>query len=227
MTRYRMIDTGASRSFPVRHALHEAAASDGADADDSLGLILAGAGAGAAFGRLGDIGRQAFVAIELDTECLGVHAGEGRDERRANVLGFARFRLGDAEPTALVELVRQPWTTPQALDAARQAFEASGLTVAVCNDRPGRIVNRLIRPVYNAVLRRLDERLATADEIDKTLRLGLGYPEGPLALLERTGLADHARVTEALYRALGDPAYAPARAAQVALERTRRREPRG
>jgi 3-hydroxybutyryl-CoA dehydrogenase len=225
MNRYRIIDTGASRSFPARHALHESATVD-ADADGSLGLILTGTGAGSAFARLGDTGGHAFVAIELDTECLGVHTGEGRDERRNNVLGFARFRLGDAQPTGLIELVRQPWTATAAQDAARQAFEASGLTVAVCNDRPGRIVNRLIRPVYNAVLRRLDERLATAEEIDKTLRLGLGYPEGPLALLERTGLAHHARVTEALYRALGDPAYAPARAAQVALERTRGREPR-
>jgi hypothetical protein len=39
--------------------------------------------------------------------------------------------------------------------------------------------------------------------MDKTLCLGLGYPEGPISLLERTGLAEHHDVTLALYEALG------------------------
>ena len=87
------------------------------------------------------------------------------------------------------------------------------VVVATCNDFPGRIVNRLVRPYYNAVLRRYDEKLATAGDLDTTLKLGLGYPEGPLALLNRTGLAEHAETSQALYEALGDPAYKPARLA--------------
>jgi 3-hydroxybutyryl-CoA dehydrogenase len=63
------------------------------------------------------------------------------------------------------------------------------------------------------VLRRYDEKLATAGDLDTTLKLGLGYPEGPLALLNRTGLAEHAEISQALYEALGDPAYKPARLA--------------
>ena len=135
------------------------------------------------------------------------------------MVGFARFRLGRAEPTALVELVRQPQTRESAIAAARAAFEAAGLKVAVCGDFPGRIVDRLIRPYLNAALRRLDERLATAQDMDKTLCLGLGYPEGPISLLERTGLAEHHDVTLALFHALGQEAYAPARRAQVAKAR--------
>ena len=57
--------------------------------------------------------------------------------------------------------------------------------------------------------------------MDTTLRLGLGYPEGPIALLMRTGLAHHYDVTQALYEALGNDAYAPARRAQVAKQRER------
>jgi 3-hydroxybutyryl-CoA dehydrogenase len=94
--------------------------------------------------------------------------------------------------------------------------------VAVCCDFPGRIVDRLIRPYFNAALRRLDEKLASAEDLDKTLCVGLGYPEGPIALLERTGLAEHHDVTLALYRALGQEAYAPARRAQVAKARVAR-----
>jgi 3-hydroxybutyryl-CoA dehydrogenase len=89
----------------------------------------------------------------------------------------------------------------------------------VCGDFPGRIVDRLIRPYFNAALRRLDEKLASADDLDKTLCLGLGYPEGPISLLERTGLAHHFQVTQALYEALGQSDYAPARRARVAAAR--------
>ena len=162
------------------------------------------------------------MVIELGIECLGVHTGESRGTEGSNVLGFARFRLGAAEPTKLVELVKQPNTAPAALAAAKKVFEDAGLAVAVCNDFPGRIVDRLIRPYLNAALRRLDEGLATADDMDTTLKLGLGYPEGPIALLERTGLAAHFDVSQALYEALGDAAYAPARRARVAKERGKR-----
>ena len=130
--------------------------------------------------------------------------------------------LFQRHPTPLVELVRQPGTSPAALTAAREVFEAAGLKVAVCGDFPGRIVNRLIRPYFNDTLRRLDEGLATAADLDKTLCLGLGYPEGPIKLLERTGLAEHHDVSEALHVALGQEPYLPARRAQVAKQRTER-----
>jgi 3-hydroxybutyryl-CoA dehydrogenase len=127
--------------------------------------------------------------------------------------------LGEGEPSKLVELVTQPGTRADALAAARTVFEAAGFVVAVCGDFPGRIIDRLIRPYYNAALRRLDERLASASDMDLTLKLGLGYPEGPIALLHRTGLAHHYDVTQALYEALGSEAYAPARRARVAKQR--------
>jgi 3-hydroxybutyryl-CoA dehydrogenase len=145
-----------------------------------------------------------------------VHTGEQRGIEGSNMLGFARFRLGDGPLSQLIELVRQPRSSEDAIAAARRVFEAAGLQVAVCADSPGRIVDRLVCPYYNAALRRLDEGLASADDLDTTLRLGLGYPEGPIALLESTGLHHHYDVTQALYEAYRDPAYAPARRACVA-----------
>jgi len=216
MPSYQIVQMGESRSFPSQHAFLDAAGQSGD------GVVIIGEQAGEAYRGLSDASARAFVAIELGTECLGVHTGESRGTEGSNVVGFARYRLGRAEPTALVELVRQPRTSGHALAAAREAFEAAGLVVAVCNDFPGRIVDRLIRPYFNAALRRLDEKLATADDLDKTLCLGLGYPEGPISLLERTGLEHHHDVTLALYRALGQEPYAPARRAQVAKARADR-----
>ena len=213
---YSVIDTGQSRSFPAAHALTQGAATAG----DVIVVIGADVARGLASIKEGD--KKTSIVLELGTECLGVHTGESRGTEGSNVLGFARFRLGAAEPTKLVELVKQPNTAPAALAAAKKVFEDAGLAVAVCNDFPGRIVDRLIRPYLNAALRRLDEGLATAEDMDATLKLGLGYPEGPIALLERTGLAAHFDVSQALYEALGDAAYAPARRARVAKERARR-----
>jgi 3-hydroxybutyryl-CoA dehydrogenase len=211
-----VIRSGDSRSFPTAHAFTDSVDPNGAS------RVFIGVGAGQAFRDAGDLTACPFVAVELGTECLGVHTGEARGQEGSNVVGFARFRLGRADPTPLIELVRQPATNESAVRAARAAFEAAGLKVAVCGDFPGRIVDRLIRPYFNAALRRLDERLASAEDMDKTLCLGLGYPEGPISLLERTGMAEHHDVTLALYQALGQEPYAPARRAQVAKARAAR-----
>ena len=210
MSTYKIVKSGDSRSFPASHAFIEQADLQGAS------RVFIGQAAGSAFADAGELGACPFVAIELAQECLGAHTGEARGLEGSNVVGFARFRMGRADPTALVELVRQPQTSATAIAAARAAFEAAGLNVAVCGDFPGRIVDRLIRPYLNDALRRLDEKLASAEDMDKTLCLGLGYPEGPISLLERTGLAEHHDVTLALYQALGQEAYVPARRAQVA-----------
>jgi 3-hydroxybutyryl-CoA dehydrogenase len=213
---HMLIDTGASRSFPRAHPLLTSAA------PDAEIVIIIGAAVGPALSQLPSRASKRAVVIELGMECLGAHTGESRGTEGSNVLGFSRFRLGMAEPSNLIELVKQPNTPDSALDAAKAVFEGAGLQVAVCNDFAGRIIDRLLRPYYNAALRRLDEGLASADDLDTTLRLGLGYPEGPIALLERTGLDHHFDVTQALFEAYGEAPYAPARRARVAKQRTTR-----
>jgi 3-hydroxybutyryl-CoA dehydrogenase len=208
---------GASRSFPERHAFLDNASVEG----DCLVYLGECAGNGYVADRA-SLRTDAIVAIELKDECLGVYTNEAEallDAQHASkrVFGFARFRFGKAAPTQLIELVVPREHDEAALQVLKALFENAGFVVATCNDFPGRIVNRLIRPYYNAVLRRYDEKLATAEDLDTTLKLGLGYPEGPLALLDRTGLAEHADTTQALYEALGDPSFAPARLAANAL----------
>ncbi len=205
---------GESRSFPDQQSAFATLAAD----RSGTVLVLAGDRAGQALAGV-DLADKVAVLVELGAECLGVYTGEQRGGEGSNCLGFARFRLGRAEPSNLIELVRQPTSDDVALAAAREVFETAGFRVAVCADRPGRIIDRLVRPLYNAVLRRLDEGLASADDLDTCLRLGLGYPEGPIGLLERTGLSEHYEVSRALFEALGETAYVPARRAQVAHHR--------
>jgi 3-hydroxybutyryl-CoA dehydrogenase len=210
---YVIIDSGNSRSFPAAHPLLDGSAADGEV------VIVLGTGQAAALAKIAGRDTKAAILVELGTEALGVYAGESRGTEGSNLLGFARFRLGDGEPSNLIELVRQPQTPQAAIDAAKQVLEGAGFKVALCFDFQGRIIDRLVRPYYNAALRRLDEGLASADDMDLTLRLGLGYPEGPIALLERTGLQHHFDVTQDLFDACGETPYAPARRARVAKAR--------
>ena len=204
--RYSISQRGESRSFPAGDAFLCAASADG-EVKLHLGTPL----------TADDM--KAAVLVELGTECLGVHTGESSGEEGSNVLGFARFRNGSDAPSQLIELVRQPQTKPEAVAAAKAVFEVAGFAVVICSDQVGRIIDRLVRPKYNAALRFLDEGLATAKDMDLTCRLGLGYPDGPIEQVERGGLAYHHDVSEALFAVTGAAAYAPARRALVAKQR--------
>lgn len=207
---YTITQQGESRSFPPGDAFLAAASAEG-DV-----LVLLGTPA------LQPQPARAAILVELGTECLGVHTGEASGEEGSNVLGFARYRNGDDPPSSLVELVRQNRTAPAAIEAARAVLEAAGLTVVLCSDSAGRVIDRLVRPKYNAALRFLDEGLASAADMDLTCRMGLGYPDGPIERVIRGGLATHCDITRALFDIYGTPAYAPARRAAVAATRRTR-----
>ncbi len=206
--KYAIHQTGESRSFPAGDPFL-AKASAGGNVVFYLGMPFA------------PDDTKAAILIELGSECLGVHTGEQAGEEGSNVLGFSRYRNGDDPPSNLIELVRQPATLGAAIEAARAVFEAAGFEVAVCADRAGRIIDRLVRPKYNDALRLLDEGLATAKDMDRTCRMGLGYPDGPIERVERGGLAHYHDVTQALFETYGTSAYAPARRAVVAKTRAK------
>lgn len=203
---FAILAAGESRSFPAGDPFLDRAAADG-----EVTIHLGG-------GFAPDPSKTA-VLVELDTECLGAHTGEDMGREGSNAIGFARYRNGGDAPSRLIELVRQPRTDPAALAAARSVFEAAGFDVVVCADQAGRIVDRLVRPKYNDALRFLDEGLASAEDMDKTCCMGLGYPDGPIERVTRGGLARHCDVTTAIHEMTGLPGYAPARAAVVAKRR--------
>jgi 3-hydroxybutyryl-CoA dehydrogenase len=79
----------------------------------------------------------------------------------------------------------------------------------VVGDRPGFLVNALLLPYLNDVITEFDAELATAEDIDLALELGLGYTTGPLKMLDTIGLDVHLHATEAAYAAFRDDRYAP------------------
>lgn len=208
-TSYSIQRNGNSRSFPETDAFLAGSQGDGEV------LILIGDR------RLdaSEMVERKAVLIELGAECLSVHTGGSDTVESSNVIGFARWRLGNNPPSNLVELVVESGTKADSIAAAKEVFEAAGFVVSLSADRLGRIVDRLIRPQFNLVLRAVDDGLADPKDLEQCLNLGLGYRKGVLVPLLASGLEHHYDVTSALFEVYGQAQYAPARQAIVAKKR--------
>lgn len=109
----------------------------------------------------------------------------------------------------LVELVRGLQTSEETLETGR-AFAASvGKTVVVARDYPGFIVNLLLVPYMLDAVRALELGVASKEDIDTAITLGLNHPMGPLTLLDLVGLDTTYDIAEAMYAEFRDPRYAP------------------
>jgi 3-hydroxybutyryl-CoA dehydrogenase len=74
---------------------------------------------------------------------------------------------------------------------------------------PGFAANRMLMPMINEAFYVLMEGIASADDIDTVMKLGMNHPMGPLALADFVGLDTCLSVCEVMYEGLGDPKYRP------------------
>jgi 3-hydroxybutyryl-CoA dehydrogenase len=88
----------------------------------------------------------------------------------------------------LVEVVRTIATDPQLYDQALAFAAKIGKTAVRTSDRTGFIVNRLLVPYLLDAIRALEEGVGSIQDIDNSMKLGCGYPMGPLTLLDFVGL---------------------------------------
>ncbi len=109
----------------------------------------------------------------------------------------------------LVEIVRAISTSDSTIETLRGFVAKLGKTGVVCKDTPGFIVNRLLIPYLNAAVRALEEGVASAEEIDEAVKLGLGYPMGPFTLMDYVGLDTQYHASNVLYDEFRQPDQAP------------------
>jgi 3-hydroxybutyryl-CoA dehydrogenase len=105
----------------------------------------------------------------------------------------------------LVELIRGLATSDDTLARAREFAAGLGKEVVVCaKDSPGFITSRAAAALRLECLRMLDEGVASAEDIDKAMRLGFNHPMGPLELGDFNGLDTYLHALTSLAEAHGD-----------------------
>jgi len=109
----------------------------------------------------------------------------------------------------LVELIRGIATDDQTFETTRKFVATLGKTIAVAEDFPAFIVNRILLPMINEAIYTLYEGVGTVESIDTAMRLGAHHPMGPLELADFIGLDTCLSVMQVLYEGLADSKYRP------------------
>jgi len=144
------------------------------------------------------------------TSCLGfattlMASWTARPER---IVGFATFYpLKDRK---VIELAAGIRTAENATQSAEQLFKSIGKETVRVKDSPGLTFPRILSLIINEAARSLEEGVATAEEIDVAMRLGVNYPHGPLRWADQIGLDEVLAVLEGLQHETGDDRYRPA-----------------
>jgi 3-hydroxybutyryl-CoA dehydrogenase len=109
----------------------------------------------------------------------------------------------------LLEIVRALETDEETLATAVEVGKRMGKEVVVIKESPGFITSRINAMIGNEAFYMLQEGIASAEDIDKALKLGLNHPMGPFELVDLVGLDTRLSILEYLHRSLGDK-YRPA-----------------
>ena len=160
----------------------------------------------ALLGRLGDV-LSADALVATNTSALSV-TELARAYARPERVGGLHF-FNPAPLMQLVEVVVAVDTSEETAAALSAFAERIGKQPVTTKDRPGFLVNRLLMPYLNQALQAYDDGIASARDVDLAVELGLGYPMGPLTLLDLIGLDNHEHATLAAYEQTKDPDFAP------------------
>jgi len=152
----------------------------------------------------GILAPQAIIASNTSSLCITEMASVTR--RGDKVLGLHFFNPVPVMP--LLEIVRTILTSEETLAIARQFGDSLGKTMVVAKDAPGFIVNLLLIPYALDAVRALENGVASKEDIDTAIKLGLNHPMGPFTLLDFVGLDTTLFIADAMYQEFKDPRYA-------------------
>ena len=109
----------------------------------------------------------------------------------------------------LVEIIRGIATGDPTFEASKKFVTTLHKTIAVAEDFPAFIVNRILLPMINEAIYTLYEGVGTVDAIDTAMKLGAHHPMGPLELADFIGLDTCLSVMQVLHEGLADSKYRP------------------
>jgi len=155
-----------------------------------------------------------ITKIAASTIPEGVAASSDQGKKLAErVVGLHFFN--PVPVMKLVELISALQTSQSTLDRSRAFAVACGKEVTTSQDVPGFVSNAVLMPFINEAIMTLEKGVATKEDIDTTLKLGMNHPMGPLQLADFIGLDTCLAIQQTLYQGTGDSKYRPS----ILLER--------
>ena len=151
------------------------------------------------------IRKDAYLATNTSSLSItGLAAGTDRPER------FIGLHFMNPAPVMqLVEVIRGIATSKETFETIKALVTKLGKTMAVAEDFPAFIVNRVLMPMINEAIYTLYEGVGTVEAIDTGLKLGANHPMGPLELADFIGLDTCLAIMQVLYEGLADSKYRP------------------
>jgi 3-hydroxybutyryl-CoA dehydrogenase len=163
-----------------------------------------------------EVKKQLFAALDAvvpphailasNTSSLCITEMASATKRGDRVLGIHFFNPVPVMP--LIEFVRTILTSDETMQTAREFGTSLGKTMVTAKDTPGFIVNRLLIPYILDAVRVYENGLATREDIDTAIKLGLNHPMGPLTLLDFVGLDTTLFIADAMFEEYKDERYA-------------------
>jgi 3-hydroxybutyryl-CoA dehydrogenase len=149
----------------------------------------------------------ASIVLASNTSSLSITEMASVTQRPDKVVGMHFFNPVPVLP--LLEVVRGFRTSEETLQVAREFGKSVGKTIVLApKDNPGFIVNLLFVPYGLDAIRALENGVATKEDIDTAMKLGMNHPMGPFTLMDFVGLDTMLYVADAMYEEYRDPRYA-------------------
>jgi 3-hydroxybutyryl-CoA dehydrogenase len=145
--------------------------------------------------------------VSTNTSSISITRLAAATDRPERFIGL--HFMNPAPVMELVEMIRGIATEDGTFGRTRDFVETLGKTVAVSEDFPAFMVNRILLPMINEAVYTLYEGVGTVDAIDTAMRLGAHHPMGPLQLADFIGLDTCLSIMQVLYEGLADSKYRP------------------
>lgn len=150
----------------------------------------------------------AHALLTSNTSSISISRLAGYTKRPELVAGM--HFMNPVPKMSLVEVVQGLQTTEATLKTVCDVAQRLGKVVVRSQDRPGFIVNRVLIPLLNEACLTLQDGVASIEDIDQAVQLGLNHPMGPLRLCDLIGLDTVLAIAEVLHRDFADSKYRPA-----------------
>jgi 3-hydroxybutyryl-CoA dehydrogenase len=146
-----------------------------------------------------------IVVLPLGLDATSAIIAEALDPGRSVAIDMITLR---ARP-GMVTLMGNPAILPGTLDQAREMLTKAGMPSATIRDSTGFVAQRILATIVNIACDIAQQSVATPEDIDLAVQLGLGYPLGPLAMGDMVGALTIVAILTNMSRLLQDPRYRP------------------